>query len=77
MNKLGVHSEVGRLREVMVHRPDLSLRRLTPDSCWRRSPKVMACVGQASWHAVLTSSGPMARRSTIEACRAALMRWTQ
>jgi arginine deiminase len=26
----GVHSEVGRLRKVMVHRPDLSLRRLTP-----------------------------------------------
>jgi len=33
MAKLGVHSEVGRLREVMVHRPDLSLRRLTPDNC--------------------------------------------
>lgn len=33
MNTLGVHSEVGRLREVMVHRPDLSLRRLTPDNC--------------------------------------------
>jgi arginine deiminase len=26
----GVHSEVGRLRKVMVHRPDLSLERLTP-----------------------------------------------
>ncbi|PBB23096.1 arginine deiminase [Mesorhizobium sp. WSM4307] len=33
MTSLGVHSEVGRLREVMVHRPDLSLRRLTPDNC--------------------------------------------
>ena len=33
MIKLGVHSEVGRLRQVMVHRPDLSLRRLTPDNC--------------------------------------------
>lgn len=33
MNALGVHSEVGRLHEVMVHRPDLSLRRLTPDNC--------------------------------------------
>lgn len=33
MMKLGVHSEVGRLREVMVHRPDLSLRRLTPENC--------------------------------------------
>ncbi len=32
-NILGVHSEVGKLREVMVHRPDLSLRRLTPDNC--------------------------------------------
>lgn len=33
MTDLGVHSETGRLREVMVHRPDLSLRRLTPDNC--------------------------------------------
>lgn len=33
MNALGVHSEVGRLHEVIVHRPDLSLRRLTPDNC--------------------------------------------
>jgi arginine deiminase len=30
MGAFGVHSEVGKLREVMVHRPDLSLRRLTP-----------------------------------------------
>jgi arginine deiminase len=28
----GVHSEVGILRKVMVHRPDLSLRRLTPSN---------------------------------------------
>lgn len=27
---LGVHSEVGRLHRVLVHRPELSLRRLTP-----------------------------------------------
>lgn len=33
MTALGAHSEVGRLREVIVHRPDLSLRRLTPDNC--------------------------------------------
>lgn len=26
----GVHSEVGRLRQVIVHRPELSLKRLTP-----------------------------------------------
>jgi len=26
----GVHSDVGRLRQVMVHRPELSLKRLTP-----------------------------------------------
>jgi arginine deiminase len=32
-NQPGVHSEIGRLREVMVHRPDLSLQRLTPDNC--------------------------------------------
>ena len=28
----GVASEVGRLRKVIVHRPDLSLRRLTPNN---------------------------------------------
>jgi arginine deiminase len=30
MEGFGVHSEVGKLRKVMVHRPELSLRRLTP-----------------------------------------------
>ena len=29
-NTFGVHSEVGKLRKVIVHRPDLSLKRLTP-----------------------------------------------
>jgi arginine deiminase len=29
-SKLGVHSEVGKLRMVMIHRPDLELKRLTP-----------------------------------------------
>ena len=33
MTALGVHSEVGRLREVIVHRPDRSLMRLTPTTC--------------------------------------------
>ncbi len=28
----GIYSEVGRLRKVLVHRPDLSLRRLTPSN---------------------------------------------
>jgi arginine deiminase len=32
-SKLGVYSEVGVLREVLVHRPDLSLTRLTPGNC--------------------------------------------
>jgi len=32
MNGFGVHSEVGKLRKVLVHRPDLSLRRLTPSN---------------------------------------------
>src|SRR5215211_897218 len=32
MSAFGVHSEVGKLRRVMVHRPDLSLQRLTPTS---------------------------------------------
>ena len=30
MADFGVHSEVGKLRKVMVHRPELSLQRLTP-----------------------------------------------
>ena len=30
MADFGVHSEVGKLRKVIVHRPELSLRRLTP-----------------------------------------------
>ena len=30
MGALGVHSEVGKLRKVIVHRPELSLKRLTP-----------------------------------------------
>ena len=33
IDALGVYSEVGILREVMVHRPDLSLTRLTPGNC--------------------------------------------
>ena len=32
MTRFGVHSEVGRLRKVMVHRPELSLQRLTPST---------------------------------------------
>jgi arginine deiminase len=32
MTAFGVHSEVGKLRKVMVHRPDLSLKRLTPSN---------------------------------------------
>src|SRR3954469_23633510 len=32
MTAFGVHSEVGRLRKVMVHRPELSLSRLTPSN---------------------------------------------
>ena len=30
--QFGVHSEVGKLRRVMVHRPDLELKRLTPNN---------------------------------------------
>src|SRR5215211_6720431 len=32
MATFGVHSEVGKLRKVMVHRPELSLTRLTPSN---------------------------------------------
>jgi arginine deiminase len=30
MSEFGVHSEVGQLRKVIVHRPGLEMRRLTP-----------------------------------------------
>ena len=33
MSHFGVHSEVGKLRKVLVHRPELSLQRLTPGNC--------------------------------------------
>ena len=33
MNEFGVHSEVGKLRKVIVHRPGLEMRRLTPSNC--------------------------------------------
>ena len=33
MPHFGVHSEVGKLRKVLVHRPELSLQRLTPANC--------------------------------------------
>jgi arginine deiminase len=32
MSDFGVHSEVGKLRKVLVHRPELSLSRLTPSN---------------------------------------------
>lgn len=32
-NALGVHSEVGQLRQAIVHRPGLELSRLTPSNC--------------------------------------------
>jgi arginine deiminase len=32
MTKFGVYSEVGKLRKVIVHRPELSLQRLTPSN---------------------------------------------
>ena len=33
MTTYGVHSEVGKLRKVIVHRPGLALSRLTPSNC--------------------------------------------
>ena len=33
MSEFGVHSEVGQLRKVIVHRPGMEMRRLTPTNC--------------------------------------------
>ena len=35
MSAFRVDSEVGKLRKVLVHRPDLSLQRLTPSNYQR------------------------------------------
>src|SRR5512135_406340 len=35
MSDFGVHSEVGRLRQVVLHRPGLELSRLTPSNVHR------------------------------------------
>ena len=47
MTEFGVNSEVGKLRKVMVHRPDLSLQRLTPSS-HDDAPLRRRAVGRAS-----------------------------
>ena len=33
MTSIGVHSEIGKLRKVIVHRPGLAIARLTPSNC--------------------------------------------
>ena len=33
MTELGVHSEIGKLKKVIVHRPGLAIARLTPSNC--------------------------------------------
>ena len=33
MSQLSVNSEIGQLRQVLIHRPELALRRLTPSNC--------------------------------------------
>ena len=35
-NTLGVHSEVGQLRQAIIHRPGLEPSRLTPSNCDER-----------------------------------------
>ena len=49
MNKLGVYSEVGKLRKVLVHRPDLSLKRLTPSNCEQLLFDGVLWVKKARW----------------------------
>ena len=49
MATLGVYSEVGKLRKVMVHRPDLSLKRLTPSNCEELLFDGVVWVKKARW----------------------------
>ncbi len=50
--QVGVYSEVGKLRRVMIHRPDLELKRLTPDEPRRAPVRRRACgsAGRAQQH---------------------------
>jgi arginine deiminase len=49
MSNLGVHSEVGKLRKVLVHRPELSLQRLTPSNCAELLFDDVLWVERAQW----------------------------
>jgi arginine deiminase len=49
MGKLGVHSEVGKLHKVLVHRPDISLKRLTPANREELLFDGLLWVKQACW----------------------------
>ena len=61
---LGVHSEVGTLRTVMVHRPDVAHERLTPTNCHELLFDDVIWVRQARRNTMRssTSCGPGARR---------------
>ena len=65
-NEFGVHSEVGKLRKVIVHRPDLSLKRLTPSN--HDELLSMTCCGWSVPNGSMTSwkaMGTAASKSTI------------
>ena len=49
MATYGVYSEVGKLRKVLVHRPDLSLKRLTPSNFQELLFDDVLCVKKARW----------------------------
>jgi arginine deiminase len=49
MSIFGVHSEVGKLRKVLVHRPELSLQRLTPSNCAELLFDDVLWVERAQW----------------------------
>jgi arginine deiminase len=49
MTEYGVHSEAGKLRKVIVHRPDLSLKRLTPSNHDELLFDDMLWVERAQW----------------------------
>lgn len=49
MAPYGVYSEVGKLRKVLVHRPDLSLKRLTPENAHNLLFDDVLWVKKARW----------------------------
>ena len=79
MSDFGVHSEVGKLRKVMVHRPDLSLQRLTPtnhDELLFDDSKHLNRTKEGGQHVLLSSNSRSSWFVGVSRWRLRSGRWT-